>query len=171
MDANYLFRQFVLNQDLPPVILCIGSPKISGDSFGPITGKLLTENFSVPAPVYGTCDNPVHALNFSSETEKIGLLHPGRKIIAVDSAICPYGKKGTLSVFRGSIRPGLANGKHLGTVGDWSVIATIGINDKSELVYADKRYVYSLSIKAAKAISAAFSARKTILPSRRIVLL
>ena len=41
-----------------------------GDSFGPITGKLLIERFFVPTDVYGTCASPVHALNLAAEVEK-----------------------------------------------------------------------------------------------------
>ena len=118
MNKYPSFRQFITGQAAPPIILCIGSPKVPGDSFGPITGKLLCERFFVPTDVYGTCDCPVHALNLTAELEKIRLIHPDRKIIAVDSAICASVRTGTLSAFPGSIRPGLAAGKDLGAVGD-----------------------------------------------------
>ena len=107
MNKYPSFRQFITGQAAPPIILCIGSPKVPGDSFGPITGKLLCERFFVPTDVYGTCDCPVHALNLTAELEKIRLIHPDRKIIAVDSAICASVRTGTLSAFPGSIRPGL----------------------------------------------------------------
>ena len=166
MDDNFSFRQFVLSQPLPPVILCIGSPKVAGDSFGPITGKLLTENFYLPTEVYGTCDSPVHALNFAAETKKIRLIHPDRKIIAVDSAVCASGKPGRIRIFPGPIYPGLAAGKNLGAVGDWSIVAATGAKNKNELFYADLKFVETLSIKAAIAIKAAFSLRKR-LPSAK----
>ena len=141
---------------MPPIILCIGSPKVPGDSFGPITGKLLIERFFVPTDVYGTCASPVHALNFAAEVEKIRLIHPHRKIIAVDSAICANVKTGTLSAFPGGIRPGLAAGKDLGTVGDWSLTATVANRDKSEMFSIGRGYVFALSVKAALMIKAAF---------------
>lgn len=150
------FRQFVSGQEAPPIILCIGSPKVPGDSFGPLTGKLLCERFFVPTDVYGTCSFPVHALNLMAEVEKIRLLHPDRKIIAVDSAICANVKTGTLSAFPGGIRPGLATGKNLGTVGDWSLTATVANHDKSELFSIERKRVFTLSLKAALMIKAAF---------------
>lgn len=150
------FRQFITGQAAPPIILCIGSPKVPGDSFGPITGKLLCERFFVPTVVYGTCDCPVHALNLTAELEKIRLIHPDRKIIAVDSAICASVRTGTLSAFPGSIHPGLAAGKDLGAVGDWSLTATVAKHDKSELFSIGIGYVYALSVKAALMIKAAF---------------
>ncbi len=171
MNKYSSFRQFVCGQDLPPIILCIGSPKVPGDSFGPVTGKLLTENFRIPTKVYGTCDFPVHALNLVAEVEKIRLIHPGRKIIAVDSAICPGIKTGTLSAFPGGIRPGLATGKELGTVGDWSLTATVANRDKSELFSIGRGYVFTLSVKAALMIKAAFPNGKARADEKRIRIL
>ena len=45
------------------VFLCIGSDRITGDSLGPLIGYQLSPYCSRVFHVYGTLDDPVHALN------------------------------------------------------------------------------------------------------------
>ena len=45
-----------------PIVLCIGSDRVTGDCLGPIVGQMLTER-KANAYVYGTLDRPVTALN------------------------------------------------------------------------------------------------------------
>lgn len=45
------------------VFLCIGSDRITGDSLGPLIGYQLSPYCSRIFHVYGTLDDPVHALN------------------------------------------------------------------------------------------------------------
>ncbi|MFR3322802.1 MAG: DUF1256 domain-containing protein [Lachnospiraceae bacterium] len=59
---------------LPPVILCIGTDRLIGDSLGPLTGSLL-QRAHCPLPVYGTLAQPVHALNLADFLAEIRRTH------------------------------------------------------------------------------------------------
>lgn len=154
-------KQFVTRQYVPPIVLCIGTTRVPGDSFGPITGQILTDYFRVPTEIYGTVKNPVHALNLTQTITKIRLLHPDRKIIAVDSALCAGGRKGIVKTFPGPLRPGLATGKNLIPVGDFSVTATVGTGSENDLFSVGREYVALLSCKAATLIRRAFGYGKS----------
>ena len=46
------------------IILCIGSPRATFDSFGPLVGSKLTEIINNPnIKIYGTMENPLNAKN------------------------------------------------------------------------------------------------------------
>lgn len=157
---NYLsqnnLRNFILSQAKPPVIICIGSSKVTGDCFGPLTGQLLSDFLNVPSPIYGSLENPIHALNITDKLYQIKLCHPDRKIIAVDSALSDMCEIGSIRFFDGPIKPGLALGKKLPEVGDFSVTATVGNKNRSELFNADYGKIYSLSLRAAYAVHNAY---------------
>ena len=67
----------------PIVIVCIGTDRSTGDSLGPLVGTLLsekTENSSSSFHVYGTLDDPIHAMNLQEKLNEI------KKIINVKYA-------------------------------------------------------------------------------------
>ena len=41
-----------------PVILCIGTDKVPGDSLGPVVGDLLIMKYNIDAFVYGHAQSP-----------------------------------------------------------------------------------------------------------------
>lgn len=129
---------------------------MTGDSFGPMTGQLLTDFFRLPTAVYGTLNSPVHALNLTEVLEEIEFCHSGRKILAIDSALSEIHPKNTLCLSLGPIRPGLATGKELPAVGDFSITAVIGKSNTSDLYSANTATVYRLSLRAANVIGSAF---------------
>jgi len=45
----------------PPVILCVGSDRLTGDALGPLVGSFLTKDYNVPTYVYGTLAVTVRA--------------------------------------------------------------------------------------------------------------
>ena len=51
------------------VFLCIGSDRITGDSLGPLIGHKLSKEHLSRCSIYGTLDQPVHALNLAEITE------------------------------------------------------------------------------------------------------
>lgn len=52
------------------VIVCIGTPRIIGDSLGPLVGTYI-EQQDKNIKVYGTIENPVHALNLEDIKKKL----------------------------------------------------------------------------------------------------
>ena len=58
--------QLLARYPLPPVYLCIGSDRVTGDSLGPLVGTLLLK-VQPTLPVIGTLTDPVHALNLNTQ--------------------------------------------------------------------------------------------------------
>lgn len=132
----------------PPVFLCIGSDRVTGDSLGPIIGQLLQPL----APVYGDLSEPVTALNLVTVERQIRLNHPDRQIVAVDSAVGAPSDIGSIRVFGGGLKAGEAMGKNLPEVGDVSVTATVCAKSAKALSCVRLGLVYSLARKVADAL-------------------
>ncbi|MCD7736426.1 MAG: spore protease YyaC, partial [Lachnospiraceae bacterium] len=115
------------SQDTPkPVVLCIGTDRIIGDSLGPLTGSLLEKRAGNTLIVYGTLDATVHACNLSQTLSHIKKKHPHSKIIAVDASLGYGNKVGTVLVRPGSLKPGVGVNKNLPAVGDISITGIAG---------------------------------------------
>lgn len=141
----------------PPVILCIGSDRVTGDCIGPLVGHLLFSR-GVAATVLGTLHEPVTALNLDQAVSELKRKHAGRKVIAVDSCVGETGELGCIRVRKGSLRPGLACGKSLPKVGDVSVTATVAVGHADNLYSVRLGLVYSLAVEIADAVIAALQA-------------
>jgi len=138
----------------PPVVLCIGSDKVTGDCFGPLVGDRLVKNESINSYVYGTLDAPVTALNLLHTLAFIKLKHPSSYILAVDSALGAKTEVGCFRVIADGIYPGSATGKKLPKVGDFSLTATVaGLGNSSSLYGVGLGFVSRLADTASKAIA------------------
>ncbi|MCL2061906.1 MAG: spore protease YyaC [Firmicutes bacterium] len=142
----------------PPIILCIGSDRVTGDCFGPLTGEYLVRRYNAEAFVYGTLAAPVTALNLASFAALIKARHPNHAVLAVDSALGSREDIGTFRVFSGGLYPGAAAGKRLPAVGDFSLTATVAGPDQKELFSVRLGFVTQLAAAAAEQI-ARFTAR------------
>jgi len=138
----------------PPVVLCIGSDKVTGDCFGPLVGDKLVKANNVSAFVYGTLDNPVTALNLVHTLAFVKLKHPSSYILAVDSSLGAKNEIGCFRVIADGIYPGAATGKKLPKVGDFSLTATVAaLGNSSNLYTVGLGFVNRLADKAASAIT------------------
>jgi len=108
-----------------PVIVCIGSDRVTGDCLGPLVGHLLTTKYNVRTFVYGTLNRPVTALNLSESASFIKQAHPRCKVLAVDAALGRPEDVGLIRINKGGVYPGSAVEKTLPKVGDYSVIAVV----------------------------------------------
>lgn len=127
-----------------PVILCIGSDRVTGDCLGPIVGQMLVEN-NVNAFVYGNLTRPVTALNLKESLRHIKAVHSDKKVLAIDSSVGKLSDVGKIRVAFGSIAPGSADGKKLPKVGDVSITATVTDVGKTPLSAVRLGVVYSLA--------------------------
>ncbi len=137
MNNNLLSKSiadFFSSDTLLPVILCIGSEKVTGDALGPITGELLTNKYSLPCFVYGTLGSTVTALNVSKILSFIRSRHPSRKILVVDSGLGNEHAVGKIRCFPGGIKPGQGVGKNLPITGDFSVLGIVGLKTEAHLI-------------------------------------
>lgn len=127
-----------------PVILCIGSDRVTGDCLGPLVGQMLFER-GAEAFVYGTLEKPVTALNLKDAIAHIRKTHGDRKILAIDSSVGRHCDVGKIRIAFGAIAPGSADGKNLPKVGDVSVTATVTDPRKTPLSAVRLGTVYALA--------------------------
>lgn len=114
------------------VFLCIGSDRITGDSLGPLIGHQLTSRCQPGFHVYGTLDDPVHALNLTDRLTVIRRRHPHALIVAVDASLGSRRHQGYITVGCGSIRPGAGAGKKLPEVGDIFITGIVNVSGSFE---------------------------------------
>lgn len=119
------------SQSLPsaPVILCIGTDRLIGDSLGPLTGSLLEKTAGRSFPVYGTLDNTVHACNLDRTLSQIKKKHPCSTVIAVDASLGSEYKVGSVFIRPGSLKPGMGVSKDLPAAGDISITGIAGVQN------------------------------------------
>lgn len=118
------------NKDL--VIVCVGTDRSTGDSLGPLIGsELVKENWS-HVTVYGTLDEPVHALNLDLFVAKIKDKHPDSKILAIDACLGKVDNIGYVALKEGPLRPGTGVNKALPSVGDYHIIGIVNVGGLME---------------------------------------
>lgn len=125
--GRYLF-QSLRKQDflhLPPVFLCIGSNRVTGDSLGPMVGSSLKKKYQKSIPVYGTLEMPVHALNLESAVCRIRREWQNHPVIAVDASFGSRQHLGYITAGKGSLHPGAGVDKSLLEVGDFFVTGIV----------------------------------------------
>ncbi|TDL91787.1 spore protease YyaC [Vibrio vulnificus] len=114
------------NEDV--IFLCIGSDRSVGDSLGPLVGTMLKEH-SVPYPVYGTLENPVHAFNLKETLKEIKKQFKKPLIFSVDACLGDQNQVGYVFLKDGPLVPGKALKKVLPEVGDYHIIGMVNYID------------------------------------------
>ncbi len=110
--------------ELPCLFLCIGTDKFIGDCLGPITGTFL-QKLNLSHPIYGTLENPVHAVNLTRTVIEVKARYPKYKIVAIDACLGAEEGIGCIQAREGCIQPGRGVGKKLLPVGDLSIIGIV----------------------------------------------
>lgn len=110
------------------VILCIGSDRSTGDSLGPLAGKILKEK-NIPYPVYGTLKEPVHALNIKKVIKEIKETYDDPFIFGIDACLGDERQIGYILIREGSFIPGNAVNRALPSVGDYHLKAIVNTLD------------------------------------------
>ena len=135
------------NDDI--VFVCIGTDRSTGDSLAPFVGMYL-EGLGYKN-VYGTIDNPVHAINLKDTIEN---LPKDKKVNAIDAALGRETSVGNIDIINGSIKPGAGVGKDLISVGDYSVSGVVNVGGFMEY-YVLQNTRLSRVIQMAKDITSA----------------
>ncbi|GGI95073.1 hypothetical protein GCM10010885_00870 [Alicyclobacillus cellulosilyticus] len=110
-------------------IVCVGTDRSTGDAFGPIIGTRL-QSAVLPARVrvFGTLDEPVHAVNLASTLDDLRrnpLRHPF--ILAIDACLGRFDHVGHLIVEKGPLRPGAGVKKSLPEFGDYTLTGVVNV--------------------------------------------
>ncbi|MBZ9685078.1 spore protease YyaC [Clostridium estertheticum] len=150
--AYYTISNFLKDYiDKNTLVVCIGTDRCIGDCLGPLVGTFLKDS-SFPLPVYGTIDNPIHALNIDSKLAKINALHPNCTIIGVDACLGDISNIGEIQARNYPIHPGKGVGKTLPKVGNVSLIGIVDSSDDSEL-FTNRNIRLSLVMEIASVLS------------------
>lgn len=122
-------------------IFCIGTPRIVGDSVGPLIGTMLDGNtYGHDVKIIGTMDNPVTRLNYRRKLQEI---RDGSYVIAIDAALGP--RVGEWIVKDAPLQPGTGIGAtNMTPVGDTSIKCYIG-RTLRELVEASHHAVEAMA--------------------------
>jgi putative sporulation protein YyaC len=109
------------------VLLAIGTDRSTGDSLGPLVGTRINELAPGLLPVFGTLDEPVHALNLKDKITEIRHTFFYPIIIAVDASLGKMQNIGTITLGMGPIQPGTGVHKELPQIGDVYITGVVNI--------------------------------------------
>lgn len=107
-----------------PIIICVGSDLVLGDSLGPLVGTMLTRR-NVNAYIYGTLNSPITAKEITCAKIHVKMLHPESFVVAIDAAVGSSEDIGLIKVSDKGLKPGLGVNKNLGVIGDCSIIGVV----------------------------------------------
>ena len=109
------------------VFLCIGTDRITGDSFGPIVGYKIAPFFKSAKniSVVGDLETIVSFSNLSEHVKQIYKRYKKPFIIAIDSAISKDENVGKIFVEEGGLKSGNGLGKCGVLIGDMTIKAVV----------------------------------------------
>lgn len=139
-----------------PIILCVGTTNVVGDSLGPLVGDRLVEYYNIDAYVYGRTARPVNGVNYLHYVEHIKRHHPYSLVIAVDACLGSKNDVGRIKYTLHGLRAGAALNKNLKSFGDIGILGVVAekcSDNLSALIRADINTVLSVAEKAAEKVS------------------
>lgn len=120
-----LLSSFSDNQRL--VIVCVGTDRSTGDALGPLVGTSLSKYRSPYFDLYGTLDEPVHAMNLDDTLIAINKRIHKPFIIGIDACLGQVSSVGCIQVGAGPVRPGAGVNKDLPPVGDIHMTGIVNV--------------------------------------------
>ncbi len=137
-----------------PVIVCVGSDLVIGDSLGPYVGTEISKKLN-NVYVYGTLASPITAKETNAIYNNVKKIHPKSPILVIDAAIGDSDDVGLIKITDRGIKPGLGVNKDLELIGDVSIIGIVADKKNSiASLYHQTRFslVYGLSQAIIKGI-------------------
>lgn len=130
--AEHLAEELLTNiptvTSRPIVFVCIGTDRSTGDSLGPLVGTLLEEKDLQAFYVYGTLDEPIHAVNLADKLTEIQAKHVDPYIIGIDACLGRVKNVGVIQVGNGPVKPGAGVNKELPAVGDIHITGIVNVS-------------------------------------------
>jgi putative sporulation protein YyaC len=136
----------------PIVFVCIGTDRSTGDSLGPLIGTLLQEKEIAPYHVYGTLDEPIHAVNMDAKLAEIKEKHFNPFIIGIDACLGRLKSVGSIQVGNGPVKPGAGVNKELPEVGNMHITGIVNVSGFMEFFVLQNTRL-NLVLKMAKTIA------------------
>lgn len=140
------------------VYLCIGTDRATGDCLGPLVGSIV-KGLLPAAVVFGTLEQPAHAMNLSCMMQEVSSHFSDPLIIAIDACLGRVERIGFINVKHGSLKPGTALQKDLPEVGDFHVSGVVNVGGLMDhLVLQNTRLgiVYRMAEVIARGIVSAY---------------
>ncbi len=116
----------------PTVILCIGTDRSTGDALGPLVGTNLVQYQSPYIRVFGTLEEPVHAINLDETLFQIQNTYHSPFIIAIDAGLGKHSSVGMIDIKDGPLKPGTGVNKELTPVGNMHLTGLVNIGGYME---------------------------------------
>ena len=126
--SNFLLSHIPIKTHIPIILICIGTDRSTGDALGPLVGTKLEQVGIKNFQVFGTLDDPVHALNLEEKIQNIQKDNPTSFIIAVDACLGKSQSIGSITTGMGPSKPGAAMNKKLPAVGDLHIHGIVNLN-------------------------------------------
>lgn len=141
------------------IILCIGTDRATGDCLGPLVGNHLKQ--TIPnVPVYGTLQEPIHALNIKETIDSIYANFQNPYIIAIDASLGTKEHIGYATISATPLNPGKGVNKKLPAIGDLSITGIVNISGFPNSILLQSTRLYTVATLAdciSQALSAYFS--------------
>lgn len=125
------------------IYVCIGTDRATGDCLGPLTGSKLKSYLS-SAYIYGTLEEPVHAVNLNDTLLHIKENFSNPLIIAVDASLGNKDRIGYINIRKGAIKPGTALKKDLPPVGDFHISGVVNVGGFLEHMVLQNTRLYTV---------------------------
>lgn len=116
-----------LPKDRRIVVVCVGTDRSTGDSLGPLVGTSLSKYRSPYFELYGTLEEPVHAMNLDDTLIDINKYFPRPFVIGIDACLGQTSSVGCIQVGTGPVRPGAGVNKDLPPVGDIHITGIVNV--------------------------------------------
>ncbi len=130
-DLEKIICKSTVNQKYTSIVfLCIGTDRITGDSFGPLVGynlKNLYSNNKI-VKIVGDLENTVQSNNIEEKYNQIMNTYKKPFIISVDSALSSQDNIGKIIVEEGGIELGSGLNKSNMVIGDMSIKGIVARN-------------------------------------------
>lgn len=152
-DKIYYFTSKAIENGCDSIVLlCIGTDRSTGDSFGPLIGHKIKGMKKNNIHIFGTLEEPVHAKNLNEYTAYINKTYNKPFVIAVDACLGAIDHIGCISIGEGSIKPGSGVNKNLEAIGDMYITGIVNIGGFMEFFVLQNTRL-SLVMKMADIVS------------------
>ncbi|WP_077215220.1 spore protease YyaC [Bacillus dakarensis] len=136
----------------PIVFVCIGTDRSTGDSLGPLIGTLLEEKANSPFHIYGTLEDPIHAVNLEDKINEIKEKHLNPLIVGIDACLGRLKSVGYIQIGSGPVKPGAGVKKELPDVGEYHITGIVNVSGFMEFFVLQNTRL-NLVLKMAKVIA------------------
>ena len=143
-------KKFIDNQKNQIIVVCFGTPLVSGDALGPKIGTLL-QAWNLPCFIYGTEARPITATNMAEYMSHIESVHKDATILSVDASLGKKEKIGQITVRSDGVCPAGVKGKkrRFGHVGLLGIVGENNREPMKELLTANEDYISNMAHKVA----------------------